>query len=151
MVSALDIDLPVIRPPSGEAFPFCDVAEYLPAYGLPNLPGVTFVYAHARAGMFLSLLTASRVEDGSGMLGVTVDLYASDAYRHRYAITEVHRHLRSLDVVNEIAGNALVLQTSETPSDTGTKLVVIARPIGQPTRTSTAAARPVARPRDCRG
>jgi len=52
-------------------------------------------------------------------------------------------------VVNDLAGDALVLQTSETSRSSGTKLVVVARPIGAPELSSDRAARPTARPRVC--
>jgi hypothetical protein len=149
VIATLGIDLPVIRPRPDETFPLCDVAEFLPSYGLPGLPGVTFVYAHARAGMFLPLLEASRTRDGRAMIGQQVLLYSSDRLRRRYLITEVHRGVHDLDVVNELAGDALVLQTSETSHSTGTKLVVVARPTGAVAMVAARAARPDARPRAC--
>jgi hypothetical protein len=149
VVRDLRIDLPVIRAPRDEAYPLCDVAEFLPAYGLPGLPGVTYIYAHAQAGMFLSLLEASRNMDGAELLGTNVDVYTADAYRRRYAITEVHRHVRSFDVVNDLRGDGLVLQTSETDHQTGTKLMIVARPVGGAEPVSVTKARPEARPRVC--
>jgi len=149
LIETLGIDLPVIRPPEDETFPFCDVAEFLPAYGLPGLPGVTYLYAHARAGMFLPLLETSRRANGAGMLGRETQLFSSDGFRRRYVITEVHRHVHDLDVVNRLSGDALVLQTSETSHSTGAKLVVVARPKGIATPVSMPSARPVARPRAC--
>ena len=149
VIAALGIDLPVIRPRQDEAYPLCDVAEFLPSYGLPGLPGVTYLYAHARSGMFLALLEASRTDDGAAMLGQEVQVYSSDRVRRLYTITEVHRRVRNLDVVNKLAGDALVLQTSETSRSSGTKLVVVARPTGTPTVASERAAQPVARPRAC--
>jgi len=149
VVPGLRIDLPIVRPGPNETFPLCDVAEFLPAYGLPGLPGVTYLYAHARSGMFLPMLQSSRRNDGAGMVGMEVRLYTSDLFRRTYTITEVHRNVASLDVVNELEGDALVLQTSETSHSTGTKLVVIARPTGQPTPATEKVARPVPRPRTC--
>jgi hypothetical protein len=149
VVRDLRIDLPVIRAPRNEAYPLCDVAEFLPAYGLPGLPGVTYIYAHAQAGMFLSLLEASRNVDGAELLGADVDVYTADAFRRRYAITEVHRHVRSFDVVNDLPGDGLVLQTSETDHHTGTKLMIVARPVGRAEPVSVTNARPEARPRVC--
>jgi hypothetical protein len=151
VVRGLRIDLPVIRPARDEAYPLCDVAEFLPAYGLPGLPGFTYVYAHAQARMFLPLLDASRDADGASLLGTGVDIYTADAFRRHYTITEVHRHTRSFDVVNRLPGDGVVLQTSETDHHTGTKLVVVARPLGAPEQVSSAEARPAARPRVCGG
>jgi len=149
VVPGLRIDLPIVRPGPNETFPLCDVAEFLPAYGLPGLPGVTYLYAHARSGMFLPMLQSSRRNDGAAMVGMEVRLYTSDLFRRTYTITEVHRNVASLDVVNELEGDALVLQTSETSHSTGTKLVVIARPTGQPTPATEKVARPLPRPRTC--
>jgi hypothetical protein len=148
-ITALRIDLPVIRPSPDETFPLCDVAEFLPSYGLPGLPGVTYLYAHARTGMFLPLLEMSRVRGGTAMLGQQVEVYSSDRFRRRYEITEIHPGLRDLDVVNALAGDALVLQTSETSRSSGTKLVVVARPTGSAVLSSERAARPAAHPRVC--
>ncbi|MFL5651584.1 MAG: hypothetical protein ACJ777_09895 [Chloroflexota bacterium] len=149
IVAGLRIDLPVVRPLPNETFPLCDVAEFLPAYGLPGLPGVTYLYGHARTGMFLPMLQASRTKGGAAMLGMEVRLYTSDLFRRTYKITEVHRKVASLDVVNDLEGDALVLQTSETSHSSGTKLVVVARPTGQPTPASENDARPAPRPRRC--
>ena len=151
VVRELSIDLPVIRPAHDEVYPLCDVAEFLPAYGLPGLPGVTYVYAHAQAGMFLPLLEASRKSDPAALLRVEVDLYTADAFRRHYAITEVHRHVRSFAVVNGLRGDAIVLQTSETDHKAGAKLMVVARPVGDPKRDSGTESRPKARPRICGG
>jgi hypothetical protein len=149
VIRDLRIDLPVVRPARGEDYPLCDVAEFLPAYGLPGLPGVTYIYAHARAGMFLPLLEASRMADEAVLLGVGVDVYTADGYRRRYAIREVHRRVRTFDVVNDLRGDGLVLQTSETDHHTGTKLMVVARPVGDAELVSETKARPQARPRAC--
>ena len=151
LIKSLDIDLPVIRPNLDETFPLCDVAEFLPSYGLPGLPGVTYIYAHARRGMFLPLLEASRTHRGQAMLGKEVELFSSDRFRRRYEITEIHPRVSDLEVVNDLSGDALVLQTSETSRSSGTKLVVVARPIGAPEVSSGRAARPTARPRICSG
>jgi hypothetical protein len=148
-IKALAIDLPVIRPRRDETYPLCNVAEFLPSYGLPGLPGVTYLYAHARTGMFLPLLLESRIDDGSALIGKEVELYSSDLFRRRYTITEIHTKVRDLEVVNDLDGDGLVLQTSETSRSSGTKLVVVARPTDGPTLTSEQAARPTPRPRVC--
>jgi hypothetical protein len=148
-IKELGIDLPVVRPHADETYPLCDVAEFLPSYGLPGLPGVTYLYAHARTGMFLPLLLESRIDDGSALTGKEVELYSSDLFRRRYTISEIHRKVHDLEVVNDLDGDALVLQTSETSRSSGTKLVVVARPTGEAALTSERAARPTARPRVC--
>jgi hypothetical protein len=149
VIEALGIDLPVIRPRPDEVFPLCDVAEFLPSYGLPGLPGVTYIYAHARTGMFLPLLDTSRIAGGAAMRGHEVVLYSSDRFRRRYVISEVHTRVKTLDVVNELVGDALVLQTSETSHSSGTKLVIVARPTGAPELSTKRAAQPSPRPRVC--
>jgi len=149
VIESLDIDLPVIRPGPDETYPLCDVAEFLPSYGLPGLPGLTYLYAHARTGMFLPLLETSRIHGGQAMLGKVVELFSSDRFHRRYQITEIYPRVKDLEVVNDLAGDALVLQTSETSRSSGTKLVVVARPIGAPELSSDRAARPTARPRVC--
>jgi hypothetical protein len=78
-----------------------------------------------------------------------VELFSSDRFHRRYQITEIYPRVEDLDVVNDLAGDALVLQTSETSRSSGTKLVVVARPIGAPELSSDRAARPTARPRVC--
>jgi hypothetical protein len=149
VIDKLRIDLPVIRPPRGETFPLCDVAEFLPAYGLPGLPGVTYLYAHARRGMFLPLLEASRIHDGAALIGATVEVETEDGYGRTYRISEVHRAVRSLDVVNAIRFDALVLQTSETSRSTGPKLVIVARAVGEARDLGPGWSPPVPRPREC--
>ncbi|HSS35991.1 MAG TPA: hypothetical protein VLR93_06930, partial [Patescibacteria group bacterium] len=65
VVPALDIDLPVIRQPGGpNAFPPCNVAMYLTQLHQPDQPGPTYLYAHARTGMFLPILEASKINNG---------------------------------------------------------------------------------------
>jgi hypothetical protein len=149
MIAPLHIDLPVQRAAPEETYPPCDVAEYLPAFGLPGLPGVTYIYAHAQRGMFLALLESSRVDDGRGMLGVRVQLYSDDNVLRTYEVAAVRRGVRSFDVVHAIDGDALVLQTSETSHHTGTKLMIVALPVGAPRLVSQEAAHPRARPRAC--
>jgi hypothetical protein len=151
VIRSLDIDLPVLRTPADELYPPCDVAEYLPAFGLPGLPGVTYLYAHAQRGMFLPLLEASVIDDGRRLQGVRVLLYTDDDLVRAYEIVAVHRRVRSLDVVHAIEGDALVLQTSETDRQSGPKLMIVARPLGAPQPASRGSAHPAAKPRQCGG
>ncbi len=75
VIPALQIDLPVVRPPNDpNHFPYCNVAEYLAALSRPGQPGTTFIYAHARTGMFLPILTSS----DASMKGMLVEVYTSD-------------------------------------------------------------------------
>ena len=53
-VAGLDIDLAVVRGNAG--YPYCNVAMYLPSLSQPGFGQATYLYAHAREGMFLPLL-----------------------------------------------------------------------------------------------
>ena len=115
VVPALRIDLPVVRPPSDpDAFPYCNVAEYLPdRSSQPGSPGTTYLFAHAREGMFLPLLLQSRIDNGSAMLGMLVQVYTSDDQLFLYEITRVLRTSGLSRLRPD--GEQLVLQTSEGP------------------------------------
>jgi hypothetical protein len=129
-IAALRIDLPVVAPPAGDVdhFPYCDVAEFLPTMSRPGRPGTTFIYAHARAGMFLPIHDAASIDDGRSLLGLQVQVFSSDDRRFTYEVTEVRRHVVSLDFVYSATAEQLVLQTSEGPRATPEKTVVIAEP-----------------------
>ncbi len=70
VVSSLGIDLAVIKGPSG--YPPCRVAMYLRDLYQPREPGVTMIYSHARTGMFLPLLTRSKINNGASLIGMRV-------------------------------------------------------------------------------
>jgi hypothetical protein len=153
VVPALGIDLPVVRAPANESFPYCDVAEYLPALDQPGQGGQTFLYAHARAGMFLPILEASQVRDGKAMIGMVVQVYTSDDMAFLYQISDVYRHQASLDTVFNASGENVFLQTSEGPppgyaGHTGLVTIVRAEPISS-APADHADAHPVAKPRVC--
>ena len=153
VVPALGIDLPVVRPPVSESFPSCDVAEYLPAVGQPGQGGQTFIYAHARDGMFLPILESSQVKDGKAMIGMVVQVFTSDDMVFLYQIADVYRHQDSLDTVFNATGENLFLQTSEGPpagyaGHTGLVMIVRADPISSEP-ANHADAHPVAKPRVC--
>jgi hypothetical protein len=138
VVPALGIDLPVVAPPPNEQFPLCDAAEYLVAgktLGYPGLPQALYLYAHARTGMFLPLLTQSNVDDGQAMIGMWVEVYTDDNQRHIYEIGQVIRHApatsAALDTALAVTTDQLWLQTSEGPLESSTKLQVVANPVGE--------------------
>jgi hypothetical protein len=148
-VADLRIDLPVMAPPPDpDHFPFCNVAEFLPSMSRPGRPGTTYLFAHARDGMFLPILEASRVAGGRSMLGMRVDVYTSDARRFTYEVIEVRRHVVSLEFAFRATAEQLILQTSEGPRGTPEKTTVIAVPREERPATS-AEALPVADPVDC--
>jgi hypothetical protein len=145
LVPALDIDLPVVKPPAG--FPYCDVAMYLSIFSQPGLPGATYIFAHARAGMFLPLLTH---ENNDSMIGMTVWVYTSDDQVFLYRIFRVRTgypangSLRDLPVKD----GQLWLQTSEGPNASSTKLQVVANFLSSHA-VSHDDAHPKAHPRVC--
>ena len=156
VVPALRIDLPVVRPPRDpNAFPYCDVAEYIPSLSQPGTGGTTYLFAHARDRMFLPLLLQSRLDNGSAMLGMLVQVYTSDDRVFLYEIVRVLRHQSEL---YSRAAEELVLQTSEGPGKdrfgnpypgyTGLVMMVVANPISSGP-ADHAAANPTARPVTC--
>jgi len=155
VVPALSIDLPVVSgdlvvPGNAPDYPLCDVAQYLTTYRHPDRIGTTtWIYAHARPGMFLSLLEISEKDDGAALIGSKVEVYSTAGQRYTYRVTEVLRHAvdRSLALVSPEA-RRLVLQTSEGPSGTVPKLQVAADFI-EVTPSTTAKSMPSAAPRDC--
>jgi hypothetical protein len=148
-VPALGIDLPVIEPPRDpDHYPYCNVAEFLRTMSRPGRAGTTFIYAHARAGMFLPILEASRVNDGEALLGVEIHVFTSDDRRFSYGIAEVRRHVTSLDFAYRATAEALALQTSEGPHGTPGKTIVIATPTGE-VAAARDESRPAARPVRC--
>ena len=130
VVSALGIDLPVIQQPGGpNAFPPCNVAMYLQELHQPGQPGATYLYAHARTGMFLPILTASQINNGQAMLGMLVQVYTSDDQLYLYEVTEVRRHVTTLDAAFAEQAETVWLQTSEGPRGTTEKVQLIATPL----------------------
>jgi hypothetical protein len=86
-VPGFGIDLPVIRGTSG--YPPCRVALYLASVAQPREPGVSFIFAHARTGMFLPLLTSWRNNRGASLIGRTVMVWTSDSYVSYYRVVRV--------------------------------------------------------------
>jgi hypothetical protein len=137
VVRSLGIDLPVVSsalevPGQGpDGYPPCDVALFLPEYSQPGQRGATYLYAHAREGMFLPLLRASEQDDGASLLGTLVEVYTGDGHQHVYVISRVKRHALDFSLAQDIPRRSqrLVLQTSEGPRGTVPKLQVLAEPV----------------------
>ena len=146
VVSSLGIDLAVIRGPSG--YPPCNVAMYMPPLSQPREPGVTMIYAHARTGMFLPLLTKSKVSNGASLLGLKVKVYTSDSRVSVYEITEVRRHVTNVQPAAGATAERLWMYTSEGPNSTYPKLVVVAKRLYTSVSTYSAS-HPRARPVSC--
>lgn len=137
VVRALNIDLPVVNSPQNEQFPLCNAAEYMTldkVFAYPGLPQATYLYAHARTGMFLPLLTYSQRNNGQAMIGMSVEVYTADDQLHVYEITDVIRGVpptySALDRPLGAKTDELWLQTSEGPKENSTKLQVLAMPVG---------------------
>ncbi len=125
-VPRLRIDLPVAegiiqrdveqqQTPEGFAF-------HLPGTSIPGEPGNTYIYSHARAGMFLSLWDA---RDGDEVLVV-----APDGRILSYVVREVRPRVAPTDVsvAQSTPDQRLTLQTSTGPSPNDPRFVVIAIP-----------------------
>jgi hypothetical protein len=147
VVSGLSIDLPVTRQTT--TYPACGVAMYLMELKQPGAGGVTYLYAHAQTGNFLPIYHESLTNDGARMLGMVVDVYTGDSLKFAYRITEVRRHVTSLDGAFAWHGESVFLQTSEGPSASSPKLQVVAQYLSTEP-ASYDAAHPQPRPVVCR-
>ena len=145
-VSGIGIDLPVIRGPS--AYPPCRVAMYLAEAAQPREPGVTFIYAHARTGMFLPLLTSWRNNRGASLIGRTVMVWTSDSYVSYYRVIRVRVASNAMTGVTSLTRERLWLQTSTGPNTTYPKLIVEASRY-KTVRTTYAASHPTPHPVSC--
>lgn len=141
-VAALDIDLPVIK--GTDAYPACNVAMYLPDLNQPGQGKATYLYGHAREGMFLPLLRTK----GGDQKGLIVEVWTSDDLRYLYEIVEVRRGQTTLDGPLAADSEELWLQTSEGPKGTVGKTQVIAMPISVD-RATREESRPKAKPVVC--
>jgi len=121
---------------------------YLPSLAQPGEPGATYIYAHARIGMFLPILDASLVNNGAAMIGMVVQVYTSDDRLFLYTVTQVRRHQRSLTDAVDATAQELWLQTSEGPSGAYPKVQLVARPLSSKP-ASYADAHPLPRPVVC--
>ncbi|OGO59173.1 MAG: hypothetical protein A2V85_14135 [Chloroflexi bacterium RBG_16_72_14] len=145
-IPAYSIDLPVIPGPSG--YPPCNVAMYIRELSQPREPGVTMIYSHARRGMFLPLLSASKINNGAAMIGKLVYVYTSDSKAVVYKITQVRRHVSSIQSAFGVTSERLWLYTSEGPNFTYPKLVIVATRVKIVSATYSAS-HPKPRPVSC--
>lgn len=122
VVSGLGIDLPIVRGPSG--YPYCNVAMYLARAAQPREPGITFIFAHARRGMFLPLLSAWRANRGASLIGRTVKVWTSDSRVVYYRINRVRVTSNAVAGVTSLTTERLWLQTSTGPTTAYPKLIV---------------------------
>jgi hypothetical protein len=145
-VSGLGIDLPIIRAPSG--YPPCRVAMYSASVAQPREPGVSFIFAHARTGMFLPLLTRWRTDRGASLIGRTVTVWTSDSYVSYYRIDRVRVTANAMAGVTLLTRERLWLQTSTGPNTTYPKLIVEASRY-RTVKTTYAASHPTPHPVSC--
>lgn len=127
-IPGLSIDLPltegdIIRDTLAQKTPE-HFAFHLPTTSIPGLGGNTYIYAHARVGMFLNLWNAE--------LGNLVFLSTPDLKVLMYVVTEVHPRVAPTDVswMQDTPGERLTIQTSTGPNPTDPRFVVIAVPAG---------------------
>ena len=132
VVPALNIDLPVVRGNNG--YPYCNVAMYLwtdkkasdDAFGQPGEGRVTYVYAHARDGMFGPIYDlAIKKKTPNKMLGMIVQVFTNYNRRYLYEIRQVRLHVTSLDAAIARTREEVWLQTSEGPKGTKGKTQVL--------------------------
>ena len=119
--------------------------------GQPGEGRATYLYAHARTGMFLPLLNASKVSNGQKMRGMIVEVWTSDDQRFLYVITKVKRHVAFDGAVAPaiaVTTEQLWLQTSEGVG-TQPKLQLIAEPLSQEA-SNAVDAHPAPKPVNCR-
>jgi hypothetical protein len=147
-IAALGIDLPVVQPPGDTSYPLCNVAMWIAALGQPGQGRATYLYAHARQGMFLPLLTQSKIQNGKKMIGMVVEVWTSDDQRFLYEISDVRRHQTDLDDAAMADHEQLWLQTSEGPAGTVGKLQVVAEYLSQEA-SDHASAHPKPLPVEC--
>lgn len=123
-IDRLGIDLPLLAgdterdtvrgaTPTGAAF-------LLPASLPPGAGGNSYIYAHARSGMFLSLWQVR--------LGDVVAIGSTDADRRRYVVTEIHPRVAPTDLRLTLPtpDERVTLQTSTGPRDADPRFVVVA-------------------------
>src|SRR3990172_9485947 len=154
VIPALKIDLPIVAQsygPGQGSYPLCDVAQYLEIFKQPSQPGTTYIYAHAREGMFLPLLLQSQRDNGQAMIGDLVQVYTSDGHVYLYEIYRVKRHATDFSLAEDVpeGEQGLILQTSEGPRGTIPKLQIAAKLLNV-AQASLAEANPTPYPRDCR-
>lgn len=145
-IAAMDIDMPIIEGPAG--YPYCDVAMYLldqlQRLGQPGQGRATYLFGHARTGMFLPLLDTPEEKQ----LGMVVEVWTSDDYKFLYEIVDVRRAQETLDDPLAADSEELWLQTSEGPRGTKGKTQVLAEPLSVE-RADPADAHPTPKPVDC--
>jgi len=121
---------------------------YIRELNQPREPGVTLIFAHARRGMFLPLLSRSKINNGASLIGLRVRVYTSDSKVSTYQIISVRRHVTSIQSAFGVTSERLWMYTSEGPNSSYPKLIVTAKRLSTAS-TTYAASHPRARPVAC--
>ena len=133
VVEALGIDLPIIKPRGNSTtYPQCNVALYIQELSQPGSGRATYLYAHARDGMFGPIYERAILKKSGGpksMIGMVVQIYTSDDLLYEYAVTQVRLHQLTLDDAINATTEELWLQTSEGPKGTPGKTQLLALPL----------------------
>jgi hypothetical protein len=158
VIPALKIDLPVIK--GDDKYPYCNVAMFLwtgktvndaegDLLGQPGEGRATYLYAHARDGMFGPIYRLAIEKRTPGkMHGMKVLVYTSDFKLHMYEIRYHRLHATDLDGPLAATREEMWLQTSEGPKGTAGKTQLIAYPISV-TDADPEDATPKAKPVKC--
>jgi sortase (surface protein transpeptidase) len=153
VVPALGIDLPVVAQtygPGHGSFPLCDVAQYLEQFAQPSQAGTTYIYGHARAGMFGPLFFTWQRDKGKSIVGDLVQVYTKDDKVYLYEVFKVITS-HTFDLARSVPPGEhwVILQTSTGPTATPPRLMVAAKLLNI-ADTTHAAANPTPHARDCR-
>jgi hypothetical protein len=112
-----DIERDVVVQKTPENFAF-----HFPGTAIPGTVGNSYIYAHARTGMFLSLWNAR--------VGDQVSITTPAGVEVKFVVTEVHPKVPPADTswLQPSADERLTLQTSTGPNRDDPRFVVIAAP-----------------------
>ena len=125
-IPALSIDLAIlegdIERDSVQARTPENYAFHLPGTAIPGTGANSYLYAHARRGMFLSLWDAK--------IGDVVLISTPDGRALRYVVSEIHPRVPPDDVswATSSPPDRLTLQTSTGPNQSDPRFVVVALP-----------------------
>jgi sortase (surface protein transpeptidase) len=123
-IARLGIDLPIAEGDLGRDVERAQTPEHY-AFHLPGTslfgPGNTYIYAHARVGMFLSLWNVR--------VGDVVVIQTPNGPRE-YLVAEIHPRVPPTEVswAQQTQDTRLTLQTSTGPNGSDPRFVVVARP-----------------------
>ena len=112
-----DVDRDVVVQQTPENFAF-----HFPGTAIPGTFGNSYIYAHARRGMFLSLWNAR--------VGDEVTITTPSGGELKFVVTEVHPRVPPADTswIQPAGDERLTLQTSTGPNRDDPRFVVVAAP-----------------------